>query len=143
MPRNIATSNRTYDLFGILGSPRNRPGCHTKKNSIGPTTATFPNRKAGMTVNAGKGLRIVGTFETRSPIDAGTSNPKPAMSVATPLFENGLSSFTVAEYYIRTQCVSVPGKRTNQKSGISPQKDLSSYDDLPGVSGISDAGDTT
>lgn len=103
MPRNIATSNKTYDLFGILGSPRNRPGCHTKKNSVGTTTATFPNRKAGMTVNAGKGLRIVGTFET-SPIDAGTSNPKPAMSVATALCESRLSSFTVAEYYIRTRC---------------------------------------
>ena len=92
MLSNIAISNRTYGLVGILGSPRSRPGCHTKKNSIGTTTATFQRwrseiRKAGRTVIAGKGQRIVGTLETRSPNDAGTSNPKPAMSVATALFE--------------------------------------------------------
>jgi len=63
-----------------------------------------------MTVNAGNGERIVGTLE-RSPNDAGTSNPKPAMSVATALFEpifNGYSNFPVESIYsrfIQGQCL--------------------------------------
>jgi len=64
-----------------------------------------------MTVNAGKGERIVGTLERRSPNDAGTSNPKPAMSVATALFDsifNGYSNFLVAEYIFLLHHVSVP-----------------------------------
>src|ERR1700756_450933 len=92
MLSNIAISNRPYDLFGILGFAAKQTGMPHEEKQHWYNHATFQRwrseiTKAGRAVIAGKGQRIVGTLETRSPVDAGTSNPNPEMSVATALFE--------------------------------------------------------
>jgi hypothetical protein len=85
----VATEKSTYDLLGTLASPRNRPGCHTKKSSVGKATTEYESKKAGSTVSAGKGQSIVGTPEPSNPIEAGTINVKPQTNVTTPLFSLG------------------------------------------------------
>jgi len=62
---------------------------------MGTTTATFQRwrserRKAGITVIAGKGQRIVGAFEKKSPIEAGINNANPAIPVSTALLDTGV-----------------------------------------------------
>jgi len=96
MPSKIKIINSAYDLFGTFASPRNRPGCHTKKHNVGTEIAAFhkprlERRNAGSTVNVGKGHSIVGMLETRRPTAAGISKPNPAIIVATPFFDIGFS----------------------------------------------------
>jgi hypothetical protein len=75
-----------------LPSPKNNPGSQKKKSSTGTAAASYHrckktlNAKAGHTVKAGSGLRIVGPFSF-SPIAAGISNPKPAEKVRTAAFQ--------------------------------------------------------
>jgi hypothetical protein len=96
MQSKIKIINSAYDLFGTFASPRNRPGFHKKKHTVGTAIAALARprlerRKAGSTVNVGKGQSIVGTPETRRPTEAGISRHKPAIVVATPLFDIGFS----------------------------------------------------
>jgi hypothetical protein len=92
MLSRIRIISNTCDLFGILLSPWNSPGFHAKKHNIGTAIAAFhrpilARRKAGTIVRVGKGHNVVGVPVRRRPIEAGTSNPTPAIPVATALFD--------------------------------------------------------
>ena len=86
--RNTEAVRSTYDLLGTRVSPRERCGFHKKKNTIGTIVPTIQRwtdarRKAGSTVIAGNGCRIVGYPVMRSPIEAGISRPTPPTIVAS------------------------------------------------------------
>ncbi len=101
--RNAATARSMYDFLGTRVSPCERRGFHKKKISTGTAAPaiqrwTDTRKKAGSTVIAGNGCRIVGYPVMRNPIEAGINRPKPPMVVASLWFM--LRPATIGNYFL-------------------------------------------